>query len=137
MLHKLANEGELFIVEVFLPFKKIRREHSVKLVLDTGAAMTIVDTNIINYLGYSARDDGIRRSSLDGAGGKSVGYVIRAPNFRCLNFELTDFEIACHDMNTRLGVAGLLGMNFLKLFRLDIDFNTGQINKIEKSLKGV
>ena len=131
MTIRLHREGGLFVVEVALSFKNREKDHEVRLVLDTGAAITIVDTDIINHLGYSAGEDGIRRSALDGAAGKSVGYVIKMPTFKSLGHELTGFEIACHDMDTRLGVAGLLGMNFLNHFRVDMNFNSGEIFRIE------
>ena len=132
MLHRLRREGGLFVVEVTLPFKNKSQNYEVTLVIDTGAAVTIVDTDIINHLGFSAKQDGARRSILDGAAGRSVGYTIKVPILTCLGFELQNFEIACHDMDTRLGVAGLLGMNFLNHFRVDVNFKTGEIFQIEK-----
>jgi len=94
--------------------------------------LTIIDTSIIDYLGYSARSDAIDTSRLDGAAGRSEGYVIKLSKFKCLGFELDNFTVACHDMNTRLGVAGLLGMNFLEHFRIDMNYYTGEIHAIEK-----
>ena len=129
---QLIRKDGLFLTTASIPFKNQDKEESIKLVVDTGAALTIVDTVIMDYLGYSAKEDGLKKSTLDGAGGRSVGYLIKVKQFKCLDFELENFEIACHDMNTRLGVAGILGMNFLRHFRIDVDFNTGLIHKIEK-----
>ncbi|GEM_PF-5726203 len=53
-------------------------------------------------------------------------------SFRCLDFEMSDFMIACHNMNSRLGVAGILGMNFIQHFRIDLNFLTGEIFSIKK-----
>lgn len=124
---RLQNRGGLYIVEVQFPHKDGGKFHETQLVLDTGAAMTIVDTEIVDYMGYSARKDGIHRSALDGAGGRSEGFVIQVPKFKCLGVEVETFDIACHDLDTRLGVAGLLGMNFLKHFHMDVDFRTGAV----------
>lgn len=128
----LIKKKSLFLTPVFLPFRNDETFESINLVVDTGAGLTIVDTSIIDYLGYSARD-AFDTSTLDGAGGLSRGYVIKLRKFRCLGFELDDFTVACHDMNTRLGVTGLLGMNFLRHFRMDVDYSSGGIYKIEKS----
>lgn len=127
MVYQLQNKGGLYIVEVQFPHKNSAKLHETQLVFDTGAVMTIVDTDIVDYMGYSARKDGIHRSALDGAGGRSEGFVIQVPKFKCLGVELEGFEIACHDLDTKLGVAGLLGMNFLKHFHMDIDFRSGAI----------
>lgn len=132
MLHQLVKEDGLFVVKAILPSKQKTKDYEVKLVLDTGAVVTVIDTDVINLLGYSAREDGVRRSSLDGAGGRSVGYMAKMPSFKCLGFELKNFEIACHDMDTRLGVTGLLGMNFLSCFRMDINLQTGEIFQMEQ-----
>lgn len=128
----LIKKKSLFLAPACLPFRNDEIFESINLVVDTGAGLTIVDTSIIDYLGYSARD-AFDTPTLDGAGGISNGYVIKLRRFRCLGFELDDFTVACHDMNTRLGVTGLLGMNFLRHFRMDVDYNSGRIYKIEKS----
>jgi hypothetical protein len=85
----------------------------------------------MELLGYSASQYGIRRSSLDDAGGVYKGYIIKVDSFKCLGFELKNFEIACHNLSSKLGVIGLLGMNFLEKFRMDIDFSTGIIHSIQ------
>jgi len=131
-MRQLIKQSGFFLATAFVPFKSHDRHEPIDLILDTGAVMTLVDTVLIDYLGYSARQDGIKRSTLDGASGRSVGYVIRLPRFRCLGFDVRDFEIACHDMNTRTGVSGLLGMNFLQHFRIDMNYQSGQIYKIEQ-----
>lgn len=130
-MHHLQNKGGLYIVDVQFPYKDGSKTHEVQFVLDTGAAITIIDTDIVDFMGYSAKKDGIHKSTLDGAGGRSVGYVIRVPYFKCLGAELQDFEIACHDMDSRLGVAGLLGMNFLKHFHIDLNFKTGAVRMLD------
>lgn len=126
-MQQLIREGELLLTKAFIPFKNQQKHEPVKLVLDTGASLTIVDTQIMDFLGYSARVDGIKKSSLDGAAGRSEGYLLKVPQFECLGFTFTDFTVACHDMNSKTGVAGLLGMNFLKHFCIELDFRTGHI----------
>lgn len=132
MPHQLIRKGGLFLIPAFFPVKNENRFEEIHLVFDTGAALTILDPIITDSLGYSARADALHRSTLDGAAGKSVGYVMKVPMVRCFGFVLNDFEVACHDMNAKLGVSGILGMNFLRHFRIDVDFNTGRIFQIEK-----
>lgn len=130
---RLTKKKNLLFANALLPFKNQNKFESIDLVVDTGAGLTIIDTSIIDYLGYSAAKDGIGTSSLDGAAGRSEGYIVEIPKFKCLGFELVDFAIACHDMNTRLGVAGLLGMDFLSHFKMDVNFGTGEIYEIKKT----
>ncbi len=133
-MFKLYKQGELFSVKVALPFKNQNKLYEFSLILDTGAAITLVDLKIIDYLGYSARQDGIRKSLLDSAVGRSEGYMIKISSFACLGFKLPNFQIACHDLDTKLGVSGLLGMNFLKNFRIDMNYESGEIYQIEPAL---
>lgn len=103
--HQLVKEDGLYVTKVLLPFKNSNKEEKVAFVVDTGAVIALVDTTIIHLLGYSAHEDGIRSSILGGAAGRSVGFMVKLPRFRCLDFKMKDFEIACHDFNTQLGVA--------------------------------
>lgn len=133
-MYQLTRHGSFFIATASLPYKSTSQCEDVDLVIDTGAAMTIVTPTITDFLGYSAREHATKISHLDGAGGRSTGYVITVPSFRCLGFTLPAFDIACHDMDSRLGVSGLLGMNFLQHFRIDLDYRTGKIHHIARAV---
>ena len=50
-MHQLIKKGDLFFATVSLPFKNQDGFESLKLVVDTGAVLTIVDTSIMDYLG--------------------------------------------------------------------------------------
>jgi hypothetical protein len=131
-MRRLNKQGNLFLVHASLPFKTQEKTYTVPLIWDTGAALTLIDTKIIDYLGYSAREDGVQKSTLDGAGGRSEGYLIRVPRFRCLGFTLPEFALSCHDMDTKLGISGLLGMNFLEHFCIDVNYGSGEIHRMER-----
>lgn len=131
-MHQLIKRGSLFVVKASLPFKNQNKIYKLPLVWDTGAVITLIDTKVTDYLGYSAREDSFQKSALDGAAGRSEGYLIHLPQFSCLGFEFTDFVVGCHDMDTKLGVLGLLGMNFFKHFRIDMDYGSGEIYNIKK-----
>ncbi len=131
-MYKLERLKEIFIVHAKIPFKNRIKEEELRLVFDPGCAVTLVDTSIVDLLGYSAQIDSIRLSHLEGAGGRSKGYIIEMPRFKSLNQELHNFEIACHDLDSHLGISGLLGMNFFKHFKMDIDFSKGLICSIHK-----
>lgn len=130
MLEFEARSGLLF-TQLWIPSQLRGGFQPVELVVDTGSAMTVIDTEFMDYLGYSARE-ALRRSALDGAGGRSSGYIIEVPEVRWFNFAMSSFHIACHDMDSHLGVGGLLGMNLLKNFKMHIDFSNGEILSLEK-----
>ncbi|MFH1728162.1 MAG: aspartyl protease family protein [Pseudomonadota bacterium] len=131
-MFKLHQTKDLYTVKAFLPFKKINDFFDLDLLFDPGCAVTLVNTSTIDLLGYSAKNDMTETSSLSGASGISTGYIIKIPNLKCLGQELSNFEIACHDLDSNLGVSGLLGMNFFKHFRMDIDFKRGLIHSVNK-----
>lgn len=130
-MFKLENRHGLLIAELSVLSKNENKYGTVNLVLDTGSFITIIDPSYTNFWGYSVRD-AKRISRLDGAGGTSEGYVIKAPSVKCFDLEITDFEIACHELDSKLNLSGLLGMNFLNNFRLDIDLKKGIIYKIDR-----
>ena len=131
-MQRLVKEGGIYTTKAYIPSKISSCLEEVVLVFDPGCAITLIDTSFMNLIGYDAAKDGLRHSSLDGACGASQGYTVQLATFKCLEQELNNFEIACHDLNSNLGVIGLLGMNFLKHFRMDIDFRDGTIHKINK-----
>jgi len=133
-MYKLEKVKEIFLVEAQIPYKNdIGKTSKIKLVFDPGAAFSIIDTGHMDYLGYSAARDMVRKSTLDGAAGESKGFIIEVPFIVCMKQKLSNFQIACHDMNSRLGITGLLGMNFIKNFRMDIDYGSGEVFKISKN----
>jgi hypothetical protein len=69
-MHWLTEKGGLLFATASLPFKNQDKFELLELVVDTGAALTIIDTSVVDYLGYSAAD-GFKKSILDGAAGRS------------------------------------------------------------------
>lgn len=123
-----SRDGFL-LADVSIPYKDREDFESLQLVVDTGALITVISPAITDFLGYSAAD-AFTLSKLDGAAGESHGYSIHVPKVMCLGHEVENFVIACHDIDSRLGIIGLLGMNFLDHFRMDLDFKTGDVFRI-------
>ena len=130
-MYKIEKNKEIFTVKAYIPVKNsVEEDFELNLVFDPGCAITLINTSQMDVLGYSAREDMIKKSTLTGAAGESRGYIIKIPTFTCMNQTLANFEIACLDLDSSLGVSGLLGMNFFKHFRMDIDFSNGIIHTI-------
>jgi predicted aspartyl protease len=108
--------GELILVEVRL--RGPRSESVRNLVLDTGAAATTLLPEVIDDLGYSARD-GSQRSRVHGAIGEEHGYSLNVAEFSALGVTTPNFLVNVFDLGHD-GFDGLIGMNFLRHFNFEV-----------------
>ena len=91
------------------------------LLLDTGSSLTTIQTQLAIELGldpHSATEyrairtfDGLVRLP-----------VVRVPRVRVLGQQIENLAVACADFSPRLGLDGVLGLNFLQHFDLRINF---------------
>lgn len=102
-----------------------RKQAMVRLVVDTGATMTILRPEVMDDVGYSARD-GYGRSTVSSASGEEHGYRLRVARFVALGFERPSFPVAIHDLPHH-DLDGLLGLNFLRRFNYEIRSREGRI----------
>ena len=97
----------------------------VKLIVDTGAAMTMLSWEILEGLGYNPAGtrERVRLVTVSG-----VEFVprITVESFYCLGEEVRDFPVICHDLPFNY-VDGLLGMDFLRRFDVTIHPKRGII----------
>jgi len=96
------------------------------LVLDTGAAETVVIPEVLDALGYSARE-GDAITVMRSAVGCEQGYLIRIARFACLGFQLSDFQVHAHDLPEGWGIHGLIGLSFLRQFNYEIRSIEGRL----------
>jgi len=119
-------DGELIIVDGHVWSADARRSRALSLVLDTGAAESIVTPEVLDELGYSARD-GEQRTVMRSAVGHEEGYMIRVARFECLGHHEIDFRIHAHDLPEGWGIDGLIGLSFLRLLNYTIRSREGRI----------
>lgn len=91
----------------------------VKLIVDTGAAMTMLSWEILEGLGYDPAGTK-ERVRLVTVSGFERAPPITVESFHCLGEEIQDFEVICHDLPFNRYVGGLLGMDFLRRFDVAI-----------------
>lgn len=108
--------GELILVEVKL--RGPRSESVRNLVLDTGAAATTLIPEVIEDLGYSARD-GTKLSRVHSAIGEEHGYFLNVAEISALGVATPNFMVNVFDLDHE-GLDGLLGMNFLRHFNFEV-----------------
>lgn len=103
-----------------------RRAKQCLFVLDTGCAVTLVRPEVLDEIGYSARD-GEARTTITSALGRESGYTLRIARFDALGFTRRDVLFHVHDLPDEAGVDGLLGLSFLSQFNYEIRSQEGRI----------
>jgi predicted aspartyl protease len=101
-------------------------QRRLRLVVDTGSAETIIAPDVLDELGYDARQGEaitITRSAV----GKESGYLIRVSRFRAFGFEFADFRVNALDLPVEYGINGLLGLGFLRHFNYEVRSAEGRI----------
>jgi clan AA aspartic protease (TIGR02281 family) len=117
----LIRRGQHFLVDV-IP----AGAGSLRLLIDTGASMTIVTAAALQQRGLRARDTG-RSQVFNTANGQ-----VRAPVYILESLSVGDWyvqqlEVGVLDLGEQAGIDGLLGMNFLSHFRFFIDQNESML----------
>lgn len=108
--------GDLILVEAIVVGP--RGPRGLRLVLDTGCALTTLLPEVAEELGYSV-DDRIRLSVVQSAVGVEHGYVIQVPAVTALGVTLRDVHVNVCDLGFD-DLDGLLGMTFLNELNYEI-----------------
>lgn len=87
------------------------------LLLDTGAAATMVSNRIARKLSLRTVDRGM----VTGIGGAVKARIGRLRSLKAGEAEIQNLLVAVHDFRTYPGVEGLLGMNFLRQYHVSLD----------------
>jgi predicted aspartyl protease len=116
------------VVDLLLEAADGKSSLLIPVVLDTGASLTIVATDIMARLGYDPANPSLARQRI--VMGSGVEYAPRATvrSATAIGQKVADLEVLCHDLPSESGVDGLLGLNFLKHFKLTIRFRKGIID---------
>ena len=103
-----------------------RTEITTEFPFDTGAALTTVVPELVDALGYSIRD-AEEPEEADSVLGPQQGYRLRVREFASLGVRSTNCRIRVYDLEKSLGVHGLLGLDFLRLFNYEVRSKEGLI----------
>jgi predicted aspartyl protease len=90
---------------------------NVQLVFDTGAALTTLVPSIAESIGFSAAT-GLRRTVTRTAAAAERGYLAELSEISTLGVTVPALLVNVSDLG--YGVAGVLGMNFLRKFNIEI-----------------
>jgi predicted aspartyl protease len=98
----------------------------VRLAVDTGAGETLLKPEILDAIGYSARQ-GEAMTTIQTAISSEPGYLLRVSRFRALGHEFNDVRVHAHDLAEGFEIDGLLGLGFLRHFNYEIRSAEGRI----------
>ncbi len=59
-----------------------------------------------------------------GATGSAPAAVLRVASVSLLGLEVRNLRVICHELPSRLGLQGILGINFLNRFNIEISYET-------------
>jgi predicted aspartyl protease len=97
-----------------------------RLLLDTGSAYTIISQEILESIGCSPAAAKKKQRIITGSGHEIVP-VVRLSRFHCLGKAIENFEVLAHTLPFGTYVDGLLGMDFMNRFEVEIKIGTGEI----------
>lgn len=118
-------DSNLFIVETLIDDK-----HELRMILDTGASNTTIDSNALYLLGYELKDS-TGNVEIETANGIIVTETFDVEIFYALGITKNKFSIQVYDFLAH-GIysdySGLLGIDFLENTKFCINTQTNKIN---------
>lgn len=101
-------------------------ERTLRLALDTGCSRSIISFETAEAIGCDPGGSNSRSRIITGSGIEIVP-LVSLKSIKALGKTIKNLEVACHDLPEEGFVDGLLGLDFLKNFKLAIDFKKGII----------
>ena len=117
----LHRRGNHFVVDA-----RPESGRNVRLLIDTGASVTILTPDVIEQKGIRYQDTG-RSRVFTTANGPVRTPVYRLDSLTVGDWKVNQLEIGVLDLGAGTDVDGLLGMNFLRHFQFYIDQNKAML----------
>ena len=93
----------------------------LRLALDTGATITTIPPEAAFSIGLNPASG---HKTIEVTMGSAVVLcpVVTIPKFSCLGHEVKGLDVICHSLPSESNVDGLIGLNFLKNFKVTLNF---------------
>lgn len=116
------------VVDLLLEAADGRTSLVIPVVLDTGASLTILATEIMMRLGYDPANPELERQRI--VTGSGIEYAPRTivRSATAIGQKVANLDVLCHDLPPEGGVDGLLGLNFFRKFKLTIRVRKGIVD---------
>jgi clan AA aspartic protease (TIGR02281 family) len=122
----IEKNGQIVVIEALLNGKK-----SAKFVVDTGASYTLISYAVAKDLDLVVGQNP-RTMQFQTANGMIQAPLANLDSITVGGMEIKNITAAIHDAVPDPKVAGLLGLNFLSNFKMDIDTEKGLLNLEKK-----
>lgn len=97
----------------------------VNLALDTGATTTLVSTDIIEALGYQTSTE--NKTRLIMGGGVDYAPQVQVRKMVVAGQQVKNLTVTCFSLPQESGLDGLLGLNFLRYFDIEINYSNSTL----------
>ena len=115
---------------ILIPIKVVGIDGSsfrdIEVALDTGATTTSIPIYVASVLGYNISNPTDRREVVTGSSVEEVP-VIEIKALTAIGQTIENIEVMCLDLPSEIHVEGVLGLNFLMNFDVNISFSIGTI----------
>ncbi|MFH1029405.1 MAG: retropepsin-like aspartic protease [Pseudomonadota bacterium] len=98
----------------------------IDMILDTGAAYTVVAWDVAKDIGYDPAVSP-QRMPIVTANGVIEAPMITVDAVQVAELRVQNVEVICHDIPEIAGIEGLLGLSFLRHFRTVVDYIEGNL----------
>lgn len=112
--------------EHYLVAGTIDDRQAVSLMIDTGASISVLSTRYFSLIEKQVSPSFVRMASINTAGGKVKAPIYQFDSFSidssaADSYRLSEIQFVVMDLDEKTGGDGLLGMNFLRAFKFQID----------------
>lgn len=119
----IIQKGGSLVVPVTL-----NNERDVQLILDTGATMTVLSSNVALELGLLSNTQ-TQVTTVNTAGGPIQVNLTQIDSIQIDTAKARNVSVVIHDLpEAHPGIDGLLGMSFLNNFLVTLDSDQGQLH---------
>ncbi len=94
-------------------------EQNIRFAFDPGSYRTIINTSILDSIGYQATGDSSKLST-SSIIGKEWGYSLLIKKLSILRFEFSNINIASFDLPEKYGIDGLMGLDLIEKFEITL-----------------
>ena len=124
MVWKFNAEHGLIVLPVEVAVHEMRRV--LNLALDTGATHTYISAKLLPSIGIHASESPNKVQVTTGSG-EVLAPVVSVTELSVLGQKRESFEVTAIDLPPSASVDGVLGLDFLRGFRVFVDFREGQV----------
>ena len=115
---------------ILIPIKVIGIDgnsfRDIEVALDTGATNTSIPIYVASTLGYNISEPKRIEEFVTGSGVEEAP-IIEIKALTAIGQTIENIEVMCHDLPPDAPVEGVLGLNFLMNFDINISFSKGTI----------